>query len=159
MVAELLIDEQYYYRILNLIREAKSEILLTVFHARINTTAKFCPVRRVFDSLIKKHLEKVFVAVIFAQYNTIDSILQNNKKAMEYLQENSVSTFLFKQYRLLHAKTMIIDKKIAVLGSHNLTKKSLLQSAETSILTTQENVVGDLRTYFTLIQVKSQLTW
>lgn len=159
MVTELLTDEQYYYRVLDEIRKTEKEIFVTIFHAKIFSARKDCPVKHIFDSLIQRKTAGIYVSVIFAQHNISFQILHNNKEAMEYLSKNNIQTHFFEQYRLLHTKSILIDRKTAIIGSHNLTKKSLFMSAETSILTTQETVVQKLREYFLHIQIHSKLIW
>ncbi len=50
--------------------------------------------------------------------------------------------------KLLHIKLMIIDNKIAIMGSHNYTKNAFNINHEVSIITRQETDILRLKEYF-----------
>lgn len=52
------------------------------------------------------------------------------------------------QSNLLHSKLLIIDKKIVVSGSHNLTGNAFCSNAETSMITDSETVAKTFCDYF-----------
>ena len=50
--------------------------------------------------------------------------------------------------KLLHIKLMIIDEKIAILGSHNYTKNAFNVNYEVSIMIHDEKSIFELQRYF-----------
>ena len=52
------------------------------------------------------------------------------------------------QSNLLHSKLVIIDKKIVISGSHNLTGNAFCSNTETSMITDSESVAKTFSDYF-----------
>jgi len=48
----------------------------------------------------------------------------------------------------VHAKMLLIDNRIAVVGSHNLTKMGLTKNLEISLAVTFDNPQNELVAYF-----------
>ena len=78
------------------------------------------------------------------------NILTSNtlrKKQALYLQKAGVTIHYSKKY-YIHAKVIIIDSQKAILGSINLTRPSLDENRELSILTEDADVVKQLNATF-----------
>lgn len=52
---------------------------------------------------------------------------------------------------LLHSKLIIIDNEVVISGSHNLTGNAFCSNIETSIISTDQNLVKTFKDYFTNI--------
>jgi phosphatidylserine/phosphatidylglycerophosphate/cardiolipin synthase-like enzyme len=50
--------------------------------------------------------------------------------------------------KLLHAKVILLDKKIAVIGSHNFTQSAFTQNVEVSVALQDPALCSRLSTYF-----------
>jgi cardiolipin synthase len=77
-------------------------------------------------------------------------ILTSNKlsdKQTNYLRRAGVSIHISK-HLYIHAKAMIIDNKLAVIGSTNLTRSSLEDNRELSVVTYDKNVIKQLTDTF-----------
>jgi cardiolipin synthase len=64
-------------------------------------------------------------------------LIENNEGAKEmydFLKENGIEAKIDKRDITVHAKFIVIDKKIIVIGSHNLTKSAMERNREISIL-------------------------
>lgn len=71
----------------------------------------------------------------------------SSQKKIAFLKKAGVSIQHAKRY-IIHAKVMIIDNQVAMLGSINLTKPSLDHNRELSILTQEPNVIHPLIAIF-----------
>jgi len=56
---------------------------------------------------------------------------------------------------ITHSKLFIVDDNYVILGSHNLSKKSVSQNDETSILINSREAVKEYRRYFELLLARS----
>jgi len=60
----------------------------------------------------------------------------------------NISVKRFTSQKLLHTKLMIVDDKIAILGSHNYTMNAFTINYEVSVIIRDSEVVERLRKYF-----------
>ena len=89
-----------------------------------------------------------------------NAIFNKNRKGVKVralVQRNLIKIILTKcgidakvlhSAKLLHIKLMIIDSKIAILGSHNYTKNAFNINHEVSMITRQEEDILRLKEYF-----------
>ena len=68
-------------------------------------------------------------------------------KAFKYLAKNGVKILYSKEY-VIHAKVMMIDGKLAVLGSINMTRQSIDNNRELAIITRDPAVMSALKHTF-----------
>ncbi len=58
-----------------------------------------------------------------------------NEETVKRLQQNGIDArFATREYKLTHAKIIIIDKKKLIIGSHNLTDAALEKNREASVI-------------------------
>jgi len=89
--------------------------------------------------------------------NAIFNANRKGVKVRALVQKNLIKIILSKcgieakvlhSAKLLHIKLMIIDNKIAIMGSHNYTKNAFNINHEVSIITRQETDILILKEYF-----------
>ena len=89
--------------------------------------------------------------------NAIFNANRKGVKVRALVQKNLIKIILSKcgieakvlhSAKLLHIKLMIIDNKIAIMGSHNYTKNAFNINHEVSIITRQETDILRLKEYF-----------
>ncbi len=67
----------------------------------------------------------------------------------EILRRENVKVRKIQSGRVLHTKLMIIDDKIAILGSHNYTMNAFNINYEVSVILYDLEIVKELKGYFT----------
>lgn len=77
--------------------------------------------------------------------------LVNLHGAVEQLQALGIDCKKVTSKDLLHSKLIIVDDSIVVVGSHNFTQSAFGKNFETSVITTEEEVVAQFRDYFEVI--------
>lgn len=70
-----------------------------------------------------------------------------HQSKMEYLQRAGIIIHQSKQF-YIHAKVMIIDHKLALVGSMNLTKPSIDSNRELSVITQNKSIINELENTF-----------
>ncbi len=72
----------------------------------------------------------------------------NYKTQADYLKQYGIKTKTFPTERAMHTKAILIDEKILILGSHNLTERANSSNFEVSVLITDTSVCLDFLDYF-----------
>jgi phosphatidylserine/phosphatidylglycerophosphate/cardiolipin synthase-like enzyme len=113
------------------------------------------------EKLIKKSQDSIHIAMYNFSYKKIAKELKKASKRgvlvlvlldsskvkkdddiYKYLNKNGIKTKLSK--KKLHTKLMVFDKKYALLGSINLTKKSFSENYESVLLTDDKKVINKI---------------
>lgn len=136
-----LFDEEYFPVLNDHILSARRDIFFTVFHANYSHKSNTCPVHTLLKSLILKRQGGVHISGIFPSLSHNFPGFQSNIKIMNYLSKNNINCFTLEMPSIVHSKFFVIDHLFLFVGSHNLTRKSLTATVETSILITDDKVV------------------
>lgn len=112
---------QFPKKVIPLINEAKDSIRIIVFDWRWYLTDSSSPCSIFNQSIIRASRRGVKVQVI-ANSDHIINILKSEK-----IQARKISSTT-----LVHAKMMIIDSKILIIGSHNYTQAAFTTNQEIS---------------------------
>ena len=134
---EILISRNFPKKVIPLIKQAKQSIDIIVFDWGWYPDEIGEPIQ-IFNNAIfnaNKHGVKVRAVV---QKRLIAEILRRLYIEAKILHSN----------KLLHIKLMIIDGKIAILGSHNYTKNAFNLNHEVSVILRDKESLEKLTTYF-----------
>ena len=132
----LLSDTDYFYFVLDKIKNAKSKVFAVVFiiDPRVRSD-KRRGVRLFLDELGYAKWQGVDVKVIVGRSDRVLNIDIANRVAFQYLQEKGIPTRVFlptpKDYSL-HSKYIVFDEDLVILGSHNWTDNAFHRSKEMS---------------------------
>lgn len=87
--------------------------------------------QEIYEELIRAKDRGVIIRVILEKRDSGGS----NERTIEKLRESGIDArFATYEYKLTHAKIIIIDGKIVIVGSHNLTKPALNENREASVI-------------------------
>lgn len=78
-----------------------------------------------------------------------------NMRAKHNLQNAGISVKFSPQFPIMHSKLFIIDDDIVILGSHNLSERSVTVNDETSVLIKSREVAMEFRRYFNLLWARN----
>lgn len=71
-----------------------------------------------------------------------------DKKIANILESQNIETKYIHDSRLLHAKLMIIDRQIVIIGSHNYTKTAFDFNFENSVIINDEKTALEFTNFF-----------
>jgi phosphatidylserine/phosphatidylglycerophosphate/cardiolipin synthase-like enzyme len=113
-------------------------------------TSQLIPDGKFLNALFNAYRNKKDVIVIAPKNNSFSpmfSLLNKiNRLAMNIKKRNVPIIFLDK---MLHAKLTIIDKRLVVFGSHNMSQKGVrMRTTEIAIMSTNSELVNNLCEYF-----------
>ena len=120
---ETIIGRQFPEKVIPLINEAKKSIDIIVFDWRWYPNDPGNSVQLFNQSIVRAVRSGVCVRAI-----------ANSKEIVETLQKVGAQAKKLLTKNLVHAKIMIIDNKIVVIGSHNYTQMAFQMNYEISVI-------------------------
>jgi len=136
-------NEKYFSEIIRRFGRAKKGIKIIQYLAEL-ISAKRCPaVYKVARSLVKAAGRGVDIQIILE-----DSNLRENYNFYRMLKDKNVDVWLDTSATYIHRKSILIDNKYLISGSHNLTEKSLTRNLESSLLTDDVRAIREFNKQF-----------
>ena len=129
---DILIDEKFLPAAIDLILKAKKSIYITTFKAEFTTKPRGRKLMAFFWTLARKVREGVDVQLITNKPANGKHIPISNGYAIDWLGSNGIKVKCLPDERICHSKILIVDKEIAIIGSHNLSIKSCHNNFEIS---------------------------
>lgn len=137
MLNETIIGGEYPDKVGKLIDEAKSSIDILMFDWRWYKNDIAHPLQVFNQKLVCAVRRGVKIRCITNYIELVETLNLLGFYAKKWPQNN-----------LLHSKLLIIDKKIVISGSHNLTGNAFCSNQETSLITDSESVAKNFCEYF-----------
>jgi len=147
---QLLTDEKFLPFAINLISKAQKSIDISTFKAEMTTKPRGKRLIELFNSITEKARLGIPVRFLISKREEYGHIPLTNLFAVRELKANGVQVRHLRNSRLCHAKTIIIDGGLAILGSHNLSIKSCHNNFEASLCVTDPYIVGQLQSFFSV---------
>ena len=154
----LIIDRQYYPCALNAIREAKKTINLAIFQIRYYPKYPESPSNLLIESLISAAKRGVEVEVCIERsegYNEETNAF--NLESAKRLAANKVKVYLDNPEKTMHAKFLVVDGRLVLLGSTNWSYYSLNFNRETNVMVESKEMASQLLQYFSELKKESAL--
>jgi len=149
--AFLLKNQDYFHALIKMIDEAKSEIILSFFLFKAGVHKNSDP-DRVAAHLAKSAQKGLKVIVILEHSGGRDPGLDaENRQTKQLLEEKGVEVYLDSPRKTTHTKLVIVDRRLILLGSHNLTQAALKHNNEISLVMDRPDLANEARNY--LLQI------
>lgn len=144
----ILVDEQFISIAKGLIETAKKSIFLSTFKAEISHHQRGKALLEFFELIAKKSKEGLKIKLLINWHDDRKSVPKTNEYAIKFCKENQIKVRHLKFNRCNHAKIIIIDNEKAIVGSHNLSIRSINNNFELScLLVNEEDVRPIIETY------------
>ena len=144
---EVLEDREYYTSLIQDIRDANDEILVAMYSLKYDPDDPEDWANDLIEELVSAKERGVDDRVII-EYRTYWGYMDDNLEAYNYLEDNGVDVKLDMDTETDHFKFVVIDGRIAYVGSHNWSESGLYYNREVSIRIVDEGVAGELKEYF-----------
>lgn len=138
MQNEVIIGKEFPDKVKPLIENAKNSIKIIVFDWRWYVNDPGNAVQLFNQAIVRASRRGVKISAIV-----------NHEDILAPLKENGIDAKKLNITGLVHAKLMIIDDNIVILGSHNYTHNAFVINHEISIILKECNVVKDFNLFFT----------
>ena len=144
----LVIDNQFIHQAIALVNQAVKEILISTFKIERTDKPRGRKIAELFDALVKKKESGVNVKLLFNWHDDKKSVARTNLSAGQFLKNHGIEVRHLRNNRCCHAKSIIVDKEKAIIGSHNLSVRSLTANFEVSYLITDKAEAENLTSVF-----------
>ncbi|MEN6620124.1 MAG: phospholipase D-like domain-containing protein [Smithella sp.] len=143
----LLKNQEYFPALVAVIDEAETEIIMSFFLFKTKMNQNSYP-DKIFAHLVRAAKRGVKVLILLENSDGFDSNLNaENKRTKNILEDKGIKVYFDTPQKITHTKLVVIDQKIILLGSHNLTQSALKYNNEVSIFIENPELAREARTY------------
>lgn len=130
----LLIDQDFLPQATAIIESAKAQIDIATFKAEITSKPRGRRLWLFFSTLFERRDRGVQINFLI-NWNTKQRVVPlTNRYVIQELKHQKINVRILPDDRCCHAKILIVDRRVAIIGSHNLSVRSCHNNFEVSIL-------------------------
>lgn len=130
----LLIDQDFLPQATAMIDMAHHHIDIATFKAEITSTPRGRRLRLFFDKLFEKRDNGVQIRFLINWHDKRRAVPLTNLTVIHELKRHKIEVRKLPADRCCHSKILLVDKRRAIIGSHNLSIKSCHNNFEVSYL-------------------------
>jgi cardiolipin synthase len=149
---QLVMDIQYFQVAKKMIQEAKLSIQVMMFEMGYYDRNPNTPSNLLIKGLINAKKRGVKVEVMLEVREGEDRTAKRNRHTGKILSEGGVAVIYDSLFKTTHAKFMVVDGKLSLLGSTNWTYSALTNNNEVSVLIRSKEVARALTDYFNRVK-------
>ena len=153
---QVVTDAQYFPVAKKMIQEAKSSIQVMMFEMGYYDEHPNTPSNLLIKELIHAKKRGVKVEVILETRDGEDRTTKRNRRTGKILSEGGVEVIYDPLFKTTHAKLMVVDGQLALVGSTNWTYYALTNNNEVSVLIRSKEVAKEVRDYFNKVKASSR---
>lgn len=148
---KLVCNENYYHFSREQIQQATKEIIVSAFEfdCLSNSPASFG--YTIFSQLSEKKEKGLKIVVYLNSSNKSNRMFFVNRNTFEKLFQIGIEVHMTPRSRTLHAKFMIFDSYKILLGSHNISDKSVRRCKETSLYIESVEIAEQLKNFLKVV--------
>jgi len=143
---QLLPDGLYYDTLGQLIDSAKNRIDIAMFLFK-TSTAQTNRARRIMQRLIAARKRGVRIQVVLEQSGYDEELNKENQRTAAILRRNSIPVAFDGREVTTHAKLVVLDQRLCLVGSHNFTHSALGSNHEMTLLVDNQDLAKELLAY------------
>lgn len=143
-----ILGSEYSKIVIAFLRQAKRKIDVAAYCWKWYEHMATTDMQRLSYALIEKARHGVPIRVRFNHETKDAPLSKENAKTAQRLRRYNVQTKFDGTKIMSHLKMIIIDDEVAIIGSHNLTTRSVSQNNETSVALIGREIVVPYRDYF-----------
>jgi phosphatidylserine/phosphatidylglycerophosphate/cardiolipin synthase-like enzyme len=149
---QLVMDAQYFEVAKKLIQEAKHSIQVMMFEMGYYDQHPNTPSNLLIKDLVDAKKRGVKVEVILEVREGEDRTTKRNRHTGKVLSESGVEVIYDPLFKTTHAKFMVVDGRLTLLGSTNWTYYALTSNNEASVLVRSKEVAQATMGYFNRVK-------
>ncbi|MDP3042346.1 MAG: phospholipase D-like domain-containing protein [Candidatus Omnitrophota bacterium] len=156
---------KYFPAVKEALAKAKESINLVMFVIELSQYREDSEINQLVNGLIEAKQRGVDVEVILDQ--NVDFVQRRHTsdweakirsiRAYKRLRDAGIRVYYDEPVRYTHAKAIVIDKSVVVLGSTNWTESSFNKSNEVNVLIDSKGLAEDILSYFKTIKIDSEI--
>ena len=141
----ILKDEEFRTAVLNAIAGANREILIATYKMDYKDRLATRHLNAIVEALHRASKRGVKVRCLLNMDRENSTIGRINKRTKALLIKKGIITKTGPEGRTYHAKIIIVDKCLVLIGSHNLSESSLCRNFEVSLMISDPETTSKLR--------------
>ena len=145
-------DAQYFQIARKMIQEAKQSVQVMMFEMGYYDKYPNTPSNLLIKELIHARKRGASVEVILEEKQGEDRTTKRNRHTGKILSEGGVKVIYDSPIKTTHAKFMVVDGELSLLGSTNWTYYALSNNNEASVLIRSKEVARALVEYFNRVK-------
>jgi phosphatidylserine/phosphatidylglycerophosphate/cardiolipin synthase-like enzyme len=145
---KVVLDREYFEVARGLLKNAEKSIQMMMFEANFYADHPGSPSNILIGELISARKRGIKVEVILESNERGDRTAERNRLTGRMLSKEGVEVIYDPVFVTTHAKLIIIDERISLLGSTNWTYYSLTSNHEVGVLIESREVAQALGYYF-----------
>jgi phosphatidylserine/phosphatidylglycerophosphate/cardiolipin synthase-like enzyme len=149
---QLVVDAQYFQVAKKMIQEAKSSIQVMMYEMVYYDQYSNTPSNLLIKELVEAKKRGVKVEVILEVKEEEDKTTIRNRQTGKILSDGGVEVIYDPFFKTTHAKWIIADGQLTLLGSTNWTYHGLTSNNEVSALIRSKEVAKELTDYFNRVK-------
>ena len=135
--SELVLSGEFTKRLIALLDDARESVYIFMFDWKWYKDDFSCDVSQINQALVRAARRGVSVQTLL-----------NYDEIVPVLRSVGINAKKYNFKHLLHAKSIVIDREIIVLGSHNLTQNAMCNNVEMSLIIDDTELAGRIIKYF-----------
>jgi len=147
----IIIGSEYVKKIVPLIDNAKTNIDVLMYHWAYYGYASKTNVQALSFAIKSAIIRGVPVRIILHCGSPSDNLQRKNAEMVNHLKTWGAQVKFYKRGATLHSKLLMIDKTIAVCGSHNYSQRSMSSNVETSVIIQGSGEIRRFVEYFNIL--------
>ena len=149
---QLIVDAQYFQIAKKMILEAKTSIRVMMFEMGYYEKNPSTPSNLLIKELTDAKKRGVNVEVILEVKEGTDRASERNRRTGKILSDGGVEVIYDPLFKTTHAKWIVVDGHLSLLGSTNWTYFALTNNNEVSVLIRSKEVAKELIDYFNKVK-------
>lgn len=149
---QLVTDAQYFQVAKKLIQEARFSIQVMMFEMGYYDKFPNTPSNLLIKELIEAKRRGVKVEVILEVREGRDRTTERNRQTGKILSDGGVTVIYDPLFKTTHAKLMVVDGQLSLIGSTNWTYYALTNNNEVSLLVRSKLLAKELLDYFNRVK-------
>ena len=148
---KFLIARGYTKEVIPLIDNAKTNIDILMYQWGYYSYSGGGLIQKLNYAIKSAVIRGVSVRVLLYLGGPSDKLRQVNSEIANYLRAWGAQVKFCGSGGVLHAKTMIVDRTIAIVGSHNFSKRSMGGNIEIGVLVEGSGEIRPLQEFFNIL--------
>lgn len=145
---ELLPSEKYFEKIHKLFGSASQSIFVAMYSFKHYPSYPNSPSNILLQDLIKAKQRGVDITILLdISKDFTNETMEENKKTGAILSRNRIKVYYDNTEVLTHSKTIVIDSRHTIIGSHNWTYHGLTKNNEISVLIDSQHLAKETEKY------------
>jgi len=143
--------QTFIIKLIEAIHQAKYSLDIIQYQWNFYPGKHDCPIQELNRAIIDRAYGGLKVRVLLNKEGRGQHLMAINLKASQFLREAGISVKFARTFPITHAKLWIFDDDSVILGSHNLSNRSVSVNNEASALIKSREVAREFKRYFDLL--------